>query len=215
MTTYPRAAVLAIAGGVAALGAACSFSIDTAETVTQSFDVEAFNQIDIGQAFDATILVGPATSVEVEINDELVDKLSVVVENQRLVISLNDGLISTSGPMKVNITTPDLEALSANGAAEVEIEGLDAESFDLRVDGAADITADGSIGELTLDANGASNIDLDQVAIRRAEIQVDGATSVDFDDLQEIEGTIDGASSVDVPDGTTVDVETSGASSIE
>ncbi|MGI9595724.1 MAG: GIN domain-containing protein [Acidimicrobiales bacterium] len=215
MSALPRVAVLALAGGAVVLTTACSLSINTdGHTVTQSFEVDDFDSVEIAQPFDATVTVGEETGVEVEINEELVDRLEVEVDGDRLVVQLTGGLVASSGPMVVHITTPELAALSADGAANVEIDGLDAESFDLRVDGASNVSADGSVTTLTLDANGASNVDFEQVSVGTASVTVDGAANADFDALDEIRGSVKGAGSVDVSNETSVDVSTSGAGSI-
>ncbi len=214
MPTDTRAAVLALAGSTALILTACNISIDTTETVTESFDVSDFTEIDVAHAFDASVSVGDATSVEIEVDEELLDRLSVEVDGETLVVRLTDGLVATSGPLRLNITTPSLEAVTIAGAADMEIEGLNGESFDLRTNGAANISATGSIEALTIEADGASKIDLDGLTIGQATVDVDGASRVEFDELDRIDGQVSGASSVDVADGTTVDVETSGASSI-
>lgn len=208
--------MLAAAGGVALLSAACTFEIDTnGETVSKSFDVEDFDQIEIAQAFEATIVVGDATGVEFEINKELLDLLEVEVEDDRLVIGVGGGLVSTSGPMRVTITTPDLSALSTGGAAEVDIESLDASDFDLEVTGAADVTASGTITNLDLEVAGASNVDLSGTAVDTATVSIDGASNVELTDVSSVSGSVSGASSIDVPDSDTFDIDASGASSVD
>ncbi len=207
--------MLVIAGTVTVLGTACRISVDgDGDNVTQGFDVEGFNRIEISQAFEAEIVVGEETRVEVEVDEELIDRVDVVVDGDVLTVGLGGGLASTTGDLKVRITTPNLEAVAADGAAQAEIEGIDATSFELRLGGASQVTAEGSVASLTLNADGASAADLKDLLVERATVDLDGASSAEFVDLDEVDGTVGGASSLDVPDDATVAVETSGAGSV-
>ena len=215
MANRQRATILVIVAAVTVLGTACRVSIGGGgDRVTRSFDVGDFSRIEISQSFEAEIVVGEEAGVEVQADEELIDRVQVGVDGDQLTVGLDGGLVWTTGELKVRITTPELEALAANGAARVDVEGIDAASLELRLDGASEVTADGSVDRLTLDANGASRADLDALSVERATVDLDGASSADFGDLGEVEGTVGGASSLDVPDSTTVDVATSGAGSV-
>jgi hypothetical protein len=216
MPNVPKAGVLAAAAAVAVLSAACTLEIDTTgETVTKSFEVDDFNEIDLGQAFEATVVVGEATSVEFEINSELLDLVEVDVADERLTVELGGGLVSTSGPMRVTITTPELTAARIGGASDVEIRDLDASDFELDVNDASNVSAEGSVTNLKLDVSGAANVDLDATTIDTATISVDGASNVELTDASSISGTVTEASSVDVPDGGDFDIETDPSSSVD
>lgn len=203
------------AGAVTVLAAGCTFEINTDDTVTERFDVADFTAVDIGHAFDATIVVGEETEVEIEIDEELLDRLDVRVEDERLVVGFTGGLVSTSGTMDIMIHTPTLTGLHAGGAADVSIDGLDAETFELTADGATDVDASGTIGDLTLDVDGASTVDLDDVDVTTATVDVDGASSVDLDNAASVTGSIGGASSLDVSDDADVDVATGGGATLD
>lgn len=216
MDRSSRAALLALAGGAALLTTACSIDIDTGgDIAAESYDVGSFDEIEITAPFEADIEVGSDTEVTVELDEELLDRVRVEVEGNRLTVGFSDGLVSASGPLELRISTPELTALVAQGAAEVKLEGLDAESFRLQIDGASDVTLDGTVETLMVEADGAAKADLGDLATTNAEIDVDGASNIEFGSLDRIDGAIRGAGTVDVPDGTTTDVETSGGGSIE
>ncbi len=214
MTGIPKLGTLALAGGVALLSAACTLSIDTGETVTETFDVEDFDRIEIGSAFDATVDVGEATNVEVTVNSEILDRLDIEVVDGRLIVQLSGGLVSASGPLDIAITTPELTGMAIDGAAEVDIDGIAAEDFELSVRGAADVEAEGSAESLTLESEGASNADLADLIVGVATVDIGGASSVDLTAANEVNGEISGASSIDVADIGAIDIDPSGASSV-
>ncbi len=215
MTSIPRLGTLAIAGGVALLSAACTFSIDTSESVTESYDVEDFDRLQISSAFDATVSVGEATSVEITVDTELLDRVEVEVVDGRLIIGLGGGIVQTSGALDIAITTPELTEIEVDGAVEIDVDGIAAEDFVLNVGGAADVEAAGTIDRLTLTSSGASNVDLEDLTVGTATVDIDGASSVTLTGADEVNGTISGASSIDVPKAGTIDIDESGASSID
>lgn len=203
-------------GTVALLSTACSFEFKLGgEAVATSFDVEDFTEIEVGNTFEADIVVGDTTSVEVEIAEQLQDKLDVRVDGDRLHIGVDGGLVSSSSDMKVTITTPELIALATDGATDVQITDIDATDFDLQVGGASSVNADGAIANLTLIVDGASEVDLDGVAVEVADVTIDGASDVNLNDVSTVTGSVDGASNLDVPDGETFDVDVSGGATID
>lgn len=195
--------------------AACSIEIEAGDAETRLYDVEDFDQVEISGGFDADIRVGEATMVEIEAGENVHDNIEVKVDDRVLIIELENVTILGRSPLNATIHTPTLEGLDISGATDVEVDGLDADSFSIDVSGASNIEGDGRIGELRLDASGASSTDLDSVTIDDATIDISGASSVELTSASRVTGDASGASSVDVDDDADVDVETSGASSID
>lgn len=215
MTGFPRSGTLAAIGAVAVLSAACTFSIDTgADTATKDFDVESFSEVAVAQAFEATITVGDETSVEVEIDEDLLDDVEVSVDGDRLTVELTKTLVTTNGPMRVRITTPQLSALDVGGAARVDLNGLNGGDFDLDIDGAASLDAEGSIDELSLEADGATRVDLDDTEVGTATVDMNGASNVSLANVAEVTGSVSGVSSLDIPEPNVSDIDKSGVASV-
>lgn len=207
----------ALVAGVAVIGTACQVDINTGgETVTETFDVTEFTEVEISSAFDVTIEIGDEPSVEIDLNDEVLDRLEVEQDGDRLSIGFDGGLFSISGPLDARIVTTDLTKVSLDGAVDASIRGLDASQLDVELSGASQVTGRGSVGVLVIDADGASQADFADTEVERAEVDVSGASSVDLNGAAEVRGQASGASSVDVsPDADNVNVTTSGASSVE
>lgn len=207
----------ALVAGVAVIGTACQVDINAGgETVTETFDVTEFTEVEISSAFDVTIEIGDEPSVEIDLNDEVLDRLEVEQDGDRLSIGFDGGLFSISGPLDARIVTTDLTKVSLDGAVDASIRGLDASQLDVELSGASQVTGRGSVGVLVIDADGASQADFADTEVERAEVDVSGASSVDVNGAAEVRGQASGASSVDVsPDADNVNVTTSGASSVE
>lgn len=214
MIPFPQVGTLVAAGGVALLAAACTFSIDLGESVTETYSVEEFDRIDISSAFDAEIRVGEEQSVEVQVSSEVLDKVEIDVTDGELRVGLGGSLIAASGPLEVVITTPSLEALEVSGASDVEVEGVDADDFELTVEGAASVEAEGRIESLSLTVDGAATVELDDVSVGDATVDIDGASNVSLSDARGVNGSIGGASNIDVPNTGTIEIDSSGVSSV-
>lgn len=206
---------LALVAG-ALLSAGCGVETDAGDTVTESFAVDEFDELEIDGAFDVTMVLGEEPSVQIETGENLVDDLRVELDGPRLSIGLDDGWFSfTTTDIEARITTTDLLRLDLDGAVSVDIENLDADRFELDLDGASRVAGEGSIGELVIDSNGASRVDFDEVIIDEVEVDADGASRLSLVQAASVSGTLNGATSVDVSDEAEVNVRTEGASSIE
>lgn len=206
---------VAALGGAALLASACTIEIDSGETVTETYDVGDFERVSIDTSWDADIEVGPETSVEVQVDEEILDKVDIKVEGDTLFVDLDSGLFSISGDLDIHITTPTLVGVEVDGATQLDIEDLDTDRFEVDVNGASQVTADGTVRELIISADGASQLDFDQVVADRAEVDANGASQIDLAGADEVRGDLDGASQLDVAPDADVNVSTSGASSID
>ncbi|MGH1488332.1 MAG: GIN domain-containing protein [Acidimicrobiales bacterium] len=227
-------------GGLAIFGAsACNLSVDlgtdgsgTAQTTTYDFD--NFTEVDIADAFEATIIVtdGPPT-VEITLDDNLFDQLEVSVDNDELKIEMDGINIDFNVDPTIKITMPQLTELDISGAVDatvdnaggdlkVDISGASNLKIDGRLDslaldgsGASSIEYEGVADEVNLDISGASTISFDNADVGTANVDLSGSSDATFDKLDQLSGEISGASSVDVPEETDVSVATSGAASVD
>jgi hypothetical protein len=202
-------------GGAALLATGCTIDIDSGETVTETYEVEDFERISIDTAWDADIEVGPETSVEVRVDERVLDKVDIEVDGDTLVVDLSDGLFSISGDLDIAITTPKLIGVEVDGASRIDIDDLDGDRFEVDINGASRVTGDGTIGQLTVAADGAAQLDFDRVAVERADVDGDGASRISLADADVVHGSLDGASHLTVGADATVDVDTKGTSSVE
>ena len=214
MTARLLASVAAL-GGAAVLATGCSIEIDTSgKTVTETIQVGDFERVSIDTSWDADIEVGPETSVEVEVDDNVLDDVDIRVDGDTLVVDLDSGLFSINGDLAVHITTPTLIGVEIDGASKLDIENLEADRFEIDLNGASQVTGEGAVGELIIDADGASQLDFDDVVVEVAEVDANGASRIDLAGADEVRGRLDGASRLDVSDTADVRVSTSGASSV-
>jgi len=209
--------IATVVGALALAGTACRVDINAGgDTVTETFDVAEFTELEVSSAFEVTVEIGDEPSIEINLNEQVVDRLEIDQDGDRLSIGFDGGLFSTSGPLEARIVTTDLTKVTLDGAVDASVQGLDTQQLDVELSGASQLTVRGSVGVLVIDADGASQADFADTEVERAEVDVSGASSIDVNGAAEVRGQASGASSVDVsPNADNVNVTTSGASSVE
>lgn len=240
----PRIALVSAGLAGTAMLAACGVNVDVGfddeavsdTVVTESFAVEEFDQLDVGDAWTVLVTIGPEPSLEIEVSEHLLDDVEVDQDGDRLSLSMDDPrwFSDHRGTREARITTPGLNRLAVTGAASVEVVSLTGDDLDVELagagsvdlgeveldrldvglEGASTIGGAGHVGTLTVDAEGASSMNFGRVTIDEAEIDASGASSLDLDGATVVSGRLAGASSVDVADDASVSVRTSGGSSI-
>lgn len=206
----------------------------SAETVVYDFD--SFDQVDIGNGFEAdiTIVDGPP-SVEITMDDNLVEDLEVKVDGDELIIGMKNGMYDFKVVPEAVISMPSITKLDASGATDTTLVGLAETDFEVEVSGASRVTIEGtadrlvvdtsgasfleiegSANEVRIDASGASKIDLSDLAADTASIDLSGSSSVELDQIARVTGEASGASSVEVESqDAVVTVNTSGSASVD
>jgi hypothetical protein len=75
----------------------------------------------------------------------------------------------------VEATVPRLTGVEASGSGDVDADGVDAGSLDVRSDGSADISLEGAARQLTLDLSGSGDADLADLEARDARVTLSGS----------------------------------------
>ncbi|MBK8050454.1 MAG: DUF2807 domain-containing protein [Anaerolineales bacterium] len=92
-------------------------------TVTKPQAVSAFDRVEIDNTFNATVELGPAESVTVTADDNVMPYVLVTQKGKTISIGLAPNSSVSNATLKVAITAPDLRSLSADGASAVTITG--------------------------------------------------------------------------------------------
>lgn len=203
--------------GCSACNASITFGQDVeaaGELVTVPFDLDGFDSIDISNTFDVTVEIGEPASVELFINEDLIDELDVRVRNDELRIGLKNGISVRNGTLEATVRMPAIEEIEVSGASETEVSGLAGTDLRVEVSGSSDLVVSGSGSTVNVDASGASQVDLRLDDVEAIIVDLSGASSLEVQSAKAVRGDMSGASSLLVPRETQASVDTSGASSI-
>ena len=133
-----------------------------------------FSKIDMRGAYDVSVKVGPATSVDISGDDNLLKLVETTVEDGTLVLSSTKNM-HPKKPMKVTITTPDLAAFALKGAGDVDISGVHNDSFTVDLKGAGDLKASGEAAKVDATLKGAGDMDLYNLHAGEVSADLSGA----------------------------------------
>lgn len=200
-----------LGGGVAGSG----------KVITQSREVQGFLAISITVPAEVLIQQGPAETVRIEAEDNLLPQLSTEVDQGTLVIkntvtSWNER-VSASKPVRITITVKDLNKLELSSAGDVRIEKLNTQALsitvsgagsltieqlttpqlDLRLSGAGSITASGEAADLQLSISGVGSFDGANLLSKTANTNISGAGGATVHPSDELIARISGTGSID------------------
>src|SRR3954463_286639 len=139
--------VLALAG--------CGFDDDGPRT-TQTRDVETFTRIENRDSVDVRLHVGEPQRVRVLAGDKVIDDVGTEVHGDTLDVTFDhDGL--GGGAVTVEAYVPRLTGVTATGSGNIDADGVDADAFEVRSEGSADIGLAGTVRRLAVDIDGSGD----------------------------------------------------------
>jgi hypothetical protein len=151
--------------------------------VIQERDLPSFNKIISEGSFDVYVEYGTRQSVEVEIDDNLLEYVKTEVSGSRLTISVRNNRCMRPDVKNVYISTPDIQSVSIHGSGSVRLDNVEKENMNLEIAGSGDIFADHLLTEnLTVEIKGSGDVQLDGFATF-AELKIDGSGDIDARDM--------------------------------
>ena len=190
----------------------------------QTRKVAPFTKLEINSAITVYLRHGDKSSVEIESNDDKLNKIITEVTNGKLKISRENNNnfnwdFWKSTKVTAYITMDKLEALEISGASIVKAEGeFKADNFELKLSGASKVDLDLTCKDkMNLSLSGASKADI-KLSCSSVYAHLSGASNINVDGKtknQKIEAS--GASNYRAFDlvGNNAEVNASGASNIE
>ena len=201
-TNRPLAALTALLLITFLAGPAAAFSFrgggekGSGDLETRTFDLDDFDEMSVGGAFDVDVRFGDKQEVAVTIDDNLWDNLEVEVRRGRLVIEWDESC-RPDDDCHIAITVSRLKAMQIGGAADVEIHDFDGESFEFQVSGAAELTMNGKVGDLGIKVSGAGEIDTRDLQAKHVKVRISGAGNANITATESLDAEVSGVGSID------------------
>lgn len=144
---------------------------------TQKREVAQFNKIDISGVFDVNIECQIEKSVEVTSDDNILPYVTTEVKGKTLYVTSNKSICPKSG-LEVNVSIENIERVSAVGATDIVVYGIDNKALEVDLDGSGDIKASGKTKEFIANVSGAVDLDAEGLLSETVQVSVDGASDV-------------------------------------
>ena len=138
---------------------------------------------------------GEAAELVIEAEDNYIDRIEVLVIDDRLVINIENKWFESwvpTEPIHYYLTLPELTEVELNGAVSLEMDELEAGNLRMECNG----TSSRELGELiadniTVDIAGAARLNAEHFESNTLTINIDGISKVNVEDLLAQNLTID------------------------
>ena len=112
-----------------------------------------FSRIESGGGIHVSVGIGPASSLEVSAQGNILPLIVTDVVDGTLRIRSSKGFTTTER-VDVTLTTPQLERIQISGGSRGYVDGLAVEAFDVQLSGGSVLTANGTANTMVLGVSG-------------------------------------------------------------
>jgi len=176
-------------------------------------EVASFTSVQLAGANTVTIHIGEPHSVIVTGDDNLVDLVTTVVGDDRLVID-NAADFETTAPMSVDVSAPSLEAVDLSGAGTVTVDGVDAAGFTAQLGGAGTLVVSGTAERSSAVLAGSGTLDLGDLVATDATVELPGTGTVRIHATSTLDASLSGTGTIFYRGDPTVTLQNTGTGSV-
>jgi hypothetical protein len=162
---------------------------------TENRAVGSFTKIDLTGSPNVEVAVGPASSVAVTTDDNLLPIIETTVEGDTLRIGSKHSY-NTSLGVKVKITVPALDGVSVSGSGDIRATGLKAGEMDTSVTGSGNVTLSGVVEGLRAHITGSGDLRAGELNARKVKITVTGSGEATVRATEELDASVTGSGDV-------------------
>ncbi len=136
--------------------------------------VGTVNGLDVNGSIVVDVRVGPATSLVVEADGNLLPLVRTDVRGDTLNI-YTDRSYRSRNPVRVIYTVPRLTDLRQSGSGRVAVEGLSGAPLTVRHNGSGSVALSGQVASLEAENNGSGSIDAGRLESASAKLAMTGS----------------------------------------
>lgn len=193
---------------------------DSTSFKTEMSDINHFKnytKIEASGATDLVIHKGKQHQIVLKGNRKHFKYLAFSQDGKRLICETRSDNIENLD-VTIHITLPNVEAIDASGASEVELTSFGKiDDLHISLSGAGSFSATGKTTEvknLAVDLSGAGEVDAEQLIAQKVKVHVSGAGEADVHAVEELDASVSGVGSVNYSGQPKVRQHVSGIGSI-
>ena len=190
---------LAIALTLATVGVAGCGLKGSGNPKTETREVEPFHAVDLGGTFELVVHVDPANEQKLEVSgdDNIVPVISTKVSGGTLDVEIDGAnLVRPKTPMKIEVWVPNLDEVEVSGSADVDVEGLHGERFELDVSGSADSDLSGTVDTLVVNVSGSGEVEARALMAKDVEVDISGSGKAEVFASDSLDADVSGSGRV-------------------
>ncbi len=164
--------------------------------ITAKRELGLFNKLTINIPADIEYVASNNNQVVLSADDNIAPLISTTIRNNTLWID-SDRNFSTQSRTHLTISgSPSLRSLLVDSSANINLQGISSDIFEINLEGTGRITAQGKTRKLILKADGSGNIDTKALQADDVIINIDGSVDLTVRAHNNLDITIDGVSDV-------------------
>ena len=164
-------------------------------TKSEERKVDGFTRIVLENSAEVVAMVGPEFRVVIEGDDNIVPIIETTISKGSLIIR-SEGSFSTSKPLRLTITAPNLEGIEIRGSGDARIEGVHADRFEASISGSGEVTVTGSAKHVAASIAGSGDLDLGGLKSVTAEASVSGSGDIAIHATESLDASIMGSGDI-------------------
>jgi putative autotransporter adhesin-like protein len=235
-----RKSVAAVVVASALSGCQVHASADGGSNVSRNYQVGNFQQIEVAGPYDVEVRTGSAASVSAKGGEKLLDKTTVEVDGDKLVIRpershsfFNFGW-STHGKASFVVTVPALSAATIAGSGDIRVDKVQGKSFEgvvagsggldvaaldvqqlkLAIAGSGGVKGAGKAQSAKYDIAGSGDIDAGTVQTQDLKVSIAGSGGVKAHSSGNADVSIMGSGDVEVTGGAKCKISKAGSGDV-
>jgi hypothetical protein len=163
---------------------------------TEYRELVPLSRVELAGANIVTVRVGPAQSVAVTADDNLVDHVTTTVRSGSLVIADDVGSFTAKTPMRVTVSVPSLDGVTLSGSGTVTVDGVTATDFIADLSGSGILKASGTADHLTAVLSASGTVDLQDLVAQDVIARLDGTGEMNVHATSTLDATLTGTGSI-------------------
>ena len=179
--------------------------------------IAKFNQVVSSLSADVIFRPAPRYQVVLQGDDNILPLITTEVKNRQLILSAKDSY-STRNDISITVFAPFISRFEGNGAGDIQLHDLQADTLALFVSGSSDLVASGRVAELNVHLRGSGDLDLKGLRSKTCSLELEGSGDIAVFASSTFSGTIAGSGDVSIygsPGKVTQNVTGSGEFTIE
>ena len=185
---------------------------------TKQYKVSGFETIEFSGIGNIFITQDDTESLRVEAENNIIERLKVETQGNKLVIGLKSNFINVipTKPVNFYLTVKDLRDIEISGAGNVTCEKLTTSDIEILSSGLGNIDMGIVAESLEVDISGAGKVDISG-QVKTQDISISGAGSYEAFELEssDCQISISGVGKAELNAANTLDIQMSGFGSIE
>jgi hypothetical protein len=208
MRTRLPAAILAVLLAVAG----CSVVNGSGQVKTESRRVSGFTKIDLAGSGEVTIDQGPAESLTIEADDNVLPALTSEVSGSTLKLGTKPRTtVRTRSPIRYRVTVKDLTGVSLSGSGSVTAKGMQLSALRADISGSGTINISGSAEKQDIQLSGSGRYEAGELTSQDVTAEISGSGEVVVSVSRALKVDISGSGRVTYSGDPTVDQDISGS----